>query len=135
MKREIKFRAWDNLRKEMFLPASINLFIGTPRYCGDDPQDTLLMQYTGLKDKNGKEIYEGDIRREEIEEDEGDRRMYFVCKWLKQTCSFVWMDFGDTVTDWNKEKDMEYPCSLLKEEAQLYVICGNIYENPELLTN
>ena len=58
--REIKFRAWHTEKKRMFPPWSIwksNL------HGYDDSCCLNLMQYTGLKDKNGKEIYEGDIVR------------------------------------------------------------------------
>lgn len=69
MKREIKFRAWDG--KQMYLRAGIN-FTGTCEvpysdgewHTGDRPllgKEVVLMQFTGLKDKNGKEIYEGDL--------------------------------------------------------------------------
>jgi len=53
-KREIKFRVWSKETKEMFQP---HAFIGNYQ----ERDDIVLMQYTGLKDKSGKEIYEGDI--------------------------------------------------------------------------
>lgn len=61
--REIKFRAWDNERG-IILPETINLY-ATGRidflYNGNYYRALDLMQYTGLKDRHGKEIYEGDI--------------------------------------------------------------------------
>lgn len=59
--REIKFRAWSNNKKEMFYPAhNAQLFNLTP-FC-----DFEVMQYTGVKDKNGKKIFEGDTIRGNI---------------------------------------------------------------------
>lgn len=56
--REIKFRAWDG--KEM-LRMPINTRYGLGRFFGFIGESDDLMQYTGLKDKNGVEIYEGDV--------------------------------------------------------------------------
>jgi len=64
--REIKFRAWDDKEGKMWNPVvghdgvlmtgtGLGTWVTYPAY--EDP----LMQYTGLKDKNGKEIYEGDV--------------------------------------------------------------------------
>lgn len=53
-KEEIKFRVWSKKDKELFQPHAISEEI-----LKND--DLVVMQYTGLKDKNGKEIYEGDI--------------------------------------------------------------------------
>lgn len=71
MNREIKFRAWHKDYKKMFKLGQITLEKGGWSYEPDDREfigmsipyqpSFVLMQYTGLHDKNGKEIYEGDI--------------------------------------------------------------------------
>lgn len=75
----------------------------------------ILMQFTGLKDKNGKEIYEGDIFQDE---EDG-------------SCEFVEWDneFGGWSTQaW-------YSVGEFAQAAERLEVIGNIYENPELLNN
>ena len=57
--REIRFRAWDKEKAKMDKNFRFDEFNDVNDYFADD--DFVFMQYTGLKDKNGKEIYEGDI--------------------------------------------------------------------------
>jgi uncharacterized phage protein (TIGR01671 family) len=74
-------------------------------------------QFTGLKDKNGKEIYEGDII---ILPDEDDDE-YFVIEWDDDTARFAIVQHGSTMCDFDNYYGKEL------------CIIGNIYENPELL--
>lgn len=72
-----------------------------------------VMQYTGLKDKNGKEIYEGDIIEFDKIEWGGDDNIHVV-SWNDKDAQWDWGG-GNT-------SDMDYR-----------TVIGNIYENPELL--
>ena len=129
MKKEIKFRAWnpdDNKMEyplvfaicddDLFKPL-IRFKNGTASY-----KDYPLMQSTGVKDKNGKEIYEGDIIS--FEDDPVD-----VVRWNEDFCCW---------TCWENGKINEYAelfdwMQMKKEDSKHYIIHGNIYENPELL--
>lgn len=110
MKREIKFRAWDKALKEI-LPNVQNHINDKEWAFGSMLKNDrwVLMQFTGLHDKNGREIYEGDI----LESDS------FVD-------TFSWTDGGYTFDRDTKDEVMtvHYP----------YEVIGNIYSNPELLT-
>jgi len=141
MEREIKFRAWDRRLKRFSLDFLISPngriclnFSGDYVNTGDIDDDIELMQYTGLKDKNGKEIYEGDIVRG-FEKEAGfppydstlPRAIEFRdgcwCFNANRYDEGDWIRFGFW-THSNKGK------TTLK---QLEVI-GNIYENPELVS-
>ena len=103
--REIKFRAWDNvdyMSKPFTLEDVRNRNV-------EFTDDVIIMQYTGLQDKNGKEIYDGDVVRSD--------RHRTVCKIVFQYGAFRF-DLG------TKKYAVEIECEVI----------GNIYENPELLT-
>jgi uncharacterized phage protein (TIGR01671 family) len=114
-KREIKFRAWDNKFKCMRGLKITDLF--SIRSDGEvntnNNDEMILMQFTGLKDKNGKEIYEGDIV---LVENKGDVEIIF--------------DYG--AFGFYYDGGFDFLSSEYDEENEMEVI-GNIYESPELL--
>jgi len=110
---EIKFRAWDYDNECMYDDSQViihngTVFIGRIKYSQQISQDTELMQYTGLKDKNGVEIYEGDI-----------------VEWISGS-PMVDLDFGTTVVS-------HFGVNLLRYHERALTVIGNIYESPELL--
>ncbi len=97
--REIKFRAWDKIGKIMIPVSRLDFPLSEKR--------EILMQFTGLLDKNGKEIYEGDI----VSWNDKKARVIF------SNGKFTADIHGKfEVTNWNS-------CEII----------GNIYENPNLL--
>lgn len=126
MNREIKFRAWDNENKYMVtskqgvftaLRNSMNIVRQDDGYYNDgdllkpNKEKYTLMQFTGMFDKNGKEIYEGDIVKYE---NMTGKIMFF-------NGSFIMSNFEETE---------EWELGVINEEVE---IIGNIYDNPELL--
>ena len=121
--RELKFRAWDKKENRMFkvfgLTWHYGIFLieekGRSRKHGSG--ETELMQYTGLKDKTGKEIYEGDI----IE--------YRPVKPSKRTGELVFTSRKVFVVEY--KHSYRYIGFNMGKTAHSRVI-GNIYENEEL---
>lgn len=120
--RELKFRAWvkDATTGEWRMCNRVRwLDLDNQRICtesGMQPDEFVLMQYTGLKDRNGREIYEGDI---------------LICKENRSihVVTVVWDRSGYwTYKDYSKELRGGYLTDLRRVE-----VIGNIYENPELL--
>lgn len=90
-----------------------------------------LMQYTGLKDRNGKEIYEGDILTSEMYpfQDEGKHNYHGVIEWIEEEASFYM-----TKRLANKEKrGISDGISQPIEQIEEFEVIGNIYSNPELV--
>jgi len=136
--REIKFRVWDKVIRKMFIVRELHFFgIGELEAVIVDYTDygekiikrgdrIILIQYTGLKDKNGKEIYKGDIL--EIDWDwksgEGERA---EVRWDEKNATFrlfCYTKYGGE--GWFMPEN--------KTWTKLEIV-GNIHENPELINS
>ena len=141
--REIKFRGWDSKYSYM----NYKVLVGNlddqddnytahaawidpfkvdydcePHWCNFDEHSSLiLMQYTGLKDKNGKEIFEGDILEFKIYDFNLNRNGWTVRGQVKFAC-------GQFVAF-----NIEGLCEVLAHGTSHMEVIGNIHENPELL--
>lgn len=124
-----KFRVWDKLDKEIYGVEEINWFNGEFDFIGDaitfkrDADEVELMQSTGLFDKEGTEVFEGDIIAIEVEEIETPiNAKIFQNNKIGMLMFHVFED--------NEDVPM---VELLEENSVAFAVIGNIYENPELL--
>ena len=127
--REIKFRAWMKPAEEIPHKMFYNFWPGATWH-PTDPRCPPIMQYTGLKDSNGVNVYESDIIRCWMKEDlANDYRGYVsLVEW--DSCHLMY------VTKQNKHKPFEFG-EYSQQLSCIEEVCviGNIYENPELLEN
>jgi len=126
--RDIKFRAWSKSDNKYYYRVLVgntdntdDQYVCSSVYDGDkwvhfDEYCGVIEQYTGLKDKNGTEIYEGDVVKVE-----GDGEIYRV-KWIHS-------GFG-LEPRYNSPR---YPVLGNVELRKKIEVIGNIHENPELL--
>lgn len=142
MNRTIKFRAWDKKEEKFDYDMFVD-FEGDVWYYAEINYDTPnteidynnsenryeLMQYTGFKDKNGTEIYEGDIVRlyDIWDELTGGRE-----KGKQRICRVEYVGSGFLVVQ-GDEEGYERDLFMAKINDDDLEVIGNIYENPELL--
>lgn len=128
--REIKFRYWDMVRKEFITDCDVYFVAEDIIFAGDlnnlplvDVTGHVQMnQYTGLKDKNNKEIYEGDILKDK-------QPTIGIVKYFDGSYMLTTNYQG---RDIHSLEEVDYMSQDLINDNFLEVI-GNIYENPELL--
>lgn len=145
MSREIKFRAWDKKTHQMFTDYAVNTLSdggikivmfhsSSDLYCAEWE----LMQYTGLKDRNGVDIYEGDICKvlytdwpSKLENDTRSIEQYLSDISKVGIVEFVGHEwcfrFGQ-----DEKWDTYYGTFRVGQHGRIVVI-GNIYQNPELI--
>jgi len=146
----LRFRAW--LKKEQKMDNYIDhiSWLEDELYCIGDgitymvlAEDLVLMQSTGLKDKNGKEIFEGDILKFNDEWNEYCHEGYVDGS--VEGINFVEVVRGEACFEFGKTKYPDSSLFILMEDEHLnfkdfiksedfeFEINGNVYENPELL--
>lgn len=149
----LRFRAWDTTKKEMFkdtfaITESGQVVIVEQSFVTDTPEyvfvdNLVIMQSTGLKDKNSKEIFEGDVLKfndewpdycyEGYVDGSIDGINYVEIKKEKTCFTFGKTKIPESALICLLEEE-HYPFEeLLTEASYEFEIIGNIYENPELL--
>jgi len=129
--REIKFRAWDTVQDKMLPVESIDFRNDVisldegDNSISDSSEMFILMQFTGLQDKNSTDIYEGDV---------GEKNgVLYLVTWVNHSARFgVKIIKSDHVLI----RGVTFPLHQYVNEDSMkcnFVVIGNIYENPELL--
>ena len=113
--REIKFRAWDKQTKKMDDWQYVSTYDNLTRWI-EWPERKVLMQYTGLKDKNGKEVFEGDI-------------YIYTGKFEGSPPSYV----GNLQSFFELKGSLEDAHGFVYGDDYSFEVIGNIWENTELL--
>lgn len=137
--RELKFRVWD-LKYKVMRPSECVTVYGDGtfeverldeegnqiEYCGNSSMELVLLEYTGLKDRHGKEIYEGDKlkgRHWEYDEDIAGEVVWNEDSWALRSLK----GRKELIEFWNDGSHNWYNLGSFMPDEQLEVI-GNIYQ-------
>ena len=132
----VRYRAWDVLAEKMIDEILMISFVrkeiigkfsdgstSVPLKFEDERngEDVILMQSTGLKDKNGKEIFDGDVLACKTDDEVINLNIF----WDEEHALFMFES--------KKYNEQEPLAELVEDNIYPFEIIGNIYENPELL--
>ena len=122
--REIKFRAWNKETKKIIdlkkiTPLALDIRMTSDWLFIPFIEDMILMQYTWLKDKNWKEIFEWDIIEYWSYTDIKEKEYIYYNRWRAWFCRTKW--------------ELYWYSDLNSSISSSHIIIWNIYENPELL--
>ena len=140
MNREIKFRAWD-IRDRKFVDTMTLMNIMYEIHANPEQDATesfTISQYTGFKNKNGNDVYEGDFFRIE-ENDEDNTVIRVVVVWVQEWAMFTTLRVEDEYQAYLDEgvdaidETMFWTYTLEDIDSPKHYPCGNIFENPDFL--
>jgi uncharacterized phage protein (TIGR01671 family) len=127
MNREIKFRFWNREQKKFYYANTLESIRLVGKEAGNIPLNWMIeQQYTGLKDKNDREIYEGDIIKYPYYEMDEYHFKYFQVLW--DDFFKAWALADDSGQPFAHTGWKFYNCDMGE-------VVGNIFENPKLLKN
>jgi uncharacterized phage protein (TIGR01671 family) len=129
--RELKFRFFDHkIKNEMIYQQSYEAKNVIFDKWETTPKCSSLMQYTGLRDKNNREIYEGDIVTNKTKDFSGNgfrgKNLKMLVEWDQKECFYSLSVYDEEY--WGFKK-------LTKSSAADVEVIGNTYENPDMIPN
>jgi len=145
MKRETEFRGLNSKTKEWEFGYMVIDEDGTHHivsshgksYSWNEVDEETVGLFIGFKDQKGRKIFEGDIYFQEVEQNEGDVRIYSVMVWLEDRCLFTFLTKGEYIAfedDAPVYLDEFETYEFSRSDLKYLHYAGNIHKNPDLLS-